>query len=93
MPSIVPTPEELPPPNGEPIFSLRVRRGKGFPASRLGDLRAAFPALRNLSDQVLTGAALGPPTVDLGRFTESEMGDRQALLDSLHIKVERIPVG
>jgi hypothetical protein len=81
------------PSNLEDVFRL-VAEWVAIPcASDVESLRSLFPRVKDLTLATMTRAARERKTIELGRFTDSELRQMSSTLGSLRLKLSRIPIG
>lgn len=76
----------------EPVFRLVAEWSATPGAGEVGSLRALFPRMKDLTLAVMLRAARERKQFELGRFTDTELVPMAATLETLNLKLSRIPI-
>ena len=87
-----PSSEPILPPNLEPVFQIIGRWPNKPSAEQISEVQNAFPALRKMSVSMLLRKAVAKSDIDLGRFTESEIRNLDAMLVRAGMAITKTPV-
>ncbi|WP_141514137.1 hypothetical protein [Ramlibacter sp. WS9] len=74
-----------------PVFTVMARWTSKPTASQIGEMQVLFPRLKSLSAVSLLRKIRDEGVIELGRFTDSELKDREPQLKPLGIELERVP--
>lgn len=78
--------------NLEPVFHLRVEWSTAPSARDLEVFQTLFPRVKGVTLAAMVRAAREHRKIEVGRYTESELRPMAESLQSLNLKLDRVPV-
>jgi len=76
----------------EPVFQLMAEWSATPGAKEVESLRALFPRGKDLTLATMMRAAREKRQIELGRFTDTELRPMAAILETLNLKLSRVPI-
>jgi hypothetical protein len=76
----------------EPAFRLMAEWSATPVAKEVESLRSLFPRVKDLTLATMMRAAREKKQIELGRFTDTELRPIAATLETLNLKLSRVPI-
>lgn len=78
--------------SNEPVFRLMAEWSATPGAREVESLRALFPRVKDLTLATMMRAAREKKQIELGRFTDTDLRPMAATLETLNLKLSRVPI-